>query len=307
MKRYVSLSLLIIILIIAFVLSIKMVKTNDMPGRKWSSPVYAAENNPKADDVDDEEDIDEDDVDIKKHGKQGDKDSEKKPVEYLPVDPNVKKLKLQAMDLAEKFTRILAQRSKLQPELAKLESNEAELRYLRLKYKIAYLKKRDELTKKYPGNKKLMDMLIRHDRVIRHIEDLIYQEEKIDCYHTIYERKFRAMEEYHWNILDNKHPLVAEYIEDRTWKENSGEIKELYGDIIRDYIRIIRENNEILKKTKQIIEEKKKREKIMREIVSEWKKLVKEVGNYFNSYTRRIQQNNIKRLLIVGKNRGMVY
>ncbi|MCD4785806.1 MAG: hypothetical protein K8T10_18460 [Candidatus Eremiobacteraeota bacterium] len=276
MKRAPSNYITITLMIIVFVFSIQTGKMADVSEGKPLSLVFVSDIPDKNDEVDE----DEDDRDTMVQGKSQKKGGEKKPVQYLPVDPNVKKLKLKAMDLARKFTKILAERSKLQPELAKLESNEAELRYLRLKYQIEYLKKRDQLMEKYPGNKKIMDMLRRHDGVISHINDLIFREEKIDCYHTIYERKHRAMEEYHWNILDNKHPLVAEYLQDRSWKKNKEEIKELYGDIVIDYIRIIKENTKILKKTKQIIKEKKKREKIMRKIVDEWKKLYDELKKY---------------------------
>ncbi len=217
----------------------------------------------------DDDPVDDDDMDKKP--------VRKNPVNYLPNDPDVKKLKLEAMALAEKFTKILAERTALQPELAELEKNEAELKHLRLKYQIQYFIKRDELTKKYWGKTDFMKLMIRQDEDMRHIEDLIAREEKIDCYHTIFERKHKAMEEYHWNLIDSKHDLIGEYLSGMDVKKNKAQFITLYSECIRDYQRIIDDNLVILKETKQIIGEKKEREVLLRQIVEEEKKLCSEL------------------------------
>lgn len=225
-----------------------------------------------AEDIDDDP-VDDDDVDMKKPGSQ----VRKNPINYLPDDPEVKKLKLQAMELAEKFTKILADRTAMQPQLAELEKNEAELKHLRLKYQIQYFIKRDELKQKYWGKPDFMKLMVRQDEDMRHIEDLIAREEKIDCYHTIFERKHKAMEEYHWNLIDSKHDLIGEYLSGMDVKKNKEQFITLYNECIRDYQRIIDDNLEIMKETKQIIEEKKKREVILRQIVEEEKRLYSEL------------------------------
>lgn len=195
------------------------------------------------------------------------------PKFYLPRHPEVKKFHLQAMELAEEFTRILAERSRLQPELGRLESEEANMRHLMLKYRLHYYKTRERIMAKNGKNPAIQKALMEQDRKLLHVDELIYREEKIDCLHTIYERKHRSMEEYHWKQIDDKHPLIAEYLQDRTWEKNSEEIKALYGEMISDYQRIIRENKEIMAKTKEIIEEKKNRVKILKLAVKELNEL----------------------------------
>lgn len=222
-------------------------------------------------DIDDDP-IDDDDMDMKKPGSPG----RKNPVNYLPDDPEVKKLKLQAMQLAEKFTKILADRTALQPQLAELEKNEAELKHLRLKFQIKYFILRDQLMQK-EKKPEIMKLLVRQDMEMMHIEDLIVREEKIDCYHTIFERKHKAMEEYHWSLIDNKHSLIGEYLADMDVKKNKAQFITLYNETIRDYQRIIDDNLEIMKETKEIIEAKKQREVIMKQIVEEEKKLCDEL------------------------------
>lgn len=206
------------------------------------------------------------------------KNPAKSPIHYLPRAPEVRKLKLEAMQLAEEFARILAERSALQPRLSQLEAEEARLRYLRLKYQVEYYKIREQVMEKYSGDKKINEMLKRHDAVLAHIDDLIAQEEKIDCYHTILERKHKAMEEYHWNVMDNKHPLIDEYLSDLDWKGHETEFKTLYGEVINDYKRIISENKIILKENMEIIKGKEKREGIMKEIIKELEGIRAEIG-----------------------------
>ena len=260
--------LLILALLILFLIS-PILTTALSTGEKapLNSTAYAQkapvdDDNPGDDDPDDMKD----DIGTKKN-----------PLKYLPDDPQVKKLKLQAMELAEKFTKILAERSALQPQLAKLEKNEADLKHLRLKYRLKYLKLRDKIQPEAAKNKKIRELLRMQDLEMIHIEYLIVREEKIDCYHTIFERKHRAMEEYHWNLIDNKHSLIGEYLLDLDIKKHKDQYITLYNETIRDYKRIIKENLEIMKETKEIIEAKKKREVILREIVEELKGLCKDI------------------------------
>jgi hypothetical protein len=204
------------------------------------------------------------------------------PRNYLPADPRVKKLKLQALILAEKFTKILAERSKLQPMLGEFESQEANLRHLTLKYRLEYYQMRDFLLGRAARDGKIKNLLKNQEVKLARIEDLIKQEEKIDCLHTIYERKHKALEEYHWSLMDNKHPLIEEYLQDLPYSGHEKEFESLYGEIIQDYTRIIEDNHTILKETKEIIEGKKKRQVLMQKAAEMMKSLVDETKPYFS-------------------------
>jgi len=260
---------LIIITIFLFLMFIPCTQNLKSPDYRTIRGIYAV------DKPDDDEPNDAPPVPSNHHQKG--KPGSGTPIDYLPRDPQVRKLKLRCMELAEKFTKLIALRAALQPTLANLEKNEAELRHQRLKYRLKYFKLREKFMQKYPQNPKIRDILIRHDAEIRHIDDLIAMEEKIDCYHTIFERKHRAMEEYHWNLIDNKHPLIAEYLSDLDIRKNKRRFITLYNEAIKDYKRIILENKEMLIKTKEIVRGKERREKIMKQVVEELKKLCLEL------------------------------
>ncbi|MCE1245758.1 MAG: hypothetical protein LWY06_03845 [Firmicutes bacterium] len=235
----------------------------------------------------DDDDIEEDDDDLKppakpgKPGKPGVKPvvQVKKAKVYLPAVPELKKMKLEALGLAEEFARLLSERAKLQPRLSELEANEAVLRYERLKYEVIFFKQRDAIAAKNPQDKTTLEKLAKQDAAYAHVEDLVVKEEKIDCYHTIIERRHKATEEYHWNLLDNKHSLIGEYLSDLPWKGHEEEFRKLYAEMIDDYKRIIEDNKKILSDLQTLIKEKEQREIIMRQAVEEMKKLCAENQN----------------------------
>lgn len=204
-------------------------------------------------------------------------DDDDGPKSYLPKHPEVKKMHLQAMALAEKFAQIVAQRAALQPQLGRLEKEDARLRHLRLKYQLQYLKLRDRFVKENGNGAKTEAFLKEQDRKLKQVRSLIKKEEKIDCYHTIFERKHKAMEEYHWRLIDEKHPLIAEYLRGMDYETNKGRFKTLYGEMINDYKRIIKENETILKETEEIIKAKQKRVKIMKSAVEMMKGILGEM------------------------------
>ena len=65
--------------------------------------------------------------------------------QYLPVDPRVKKMHLEAMTLAAENAKLMALRGALQPQLAALEMEEGHLRYLLLKNRLKYYRLRETL------------------------------------------------------------------------------------------------------------------------------------------------------------------
>ena len=120
-------------------------------------------------------------------------------------------------------------------------------------------------------------MLKKHDREIKKVDQLVIREEKIDCYHTIFERKHKAMEEYHWSLLDDKHSLIAEYLKGMNYKKSRNQFETLYGEVIADYRQIIAGNKVILAETKKIIPEKEKRIILLKEAVRIMKSLVRQM------------------------------
>jgi hypothetical protein len=119
--------------------------------------------------------------------------------------------------------------------------------------------------------------LAKQDAVFGRVQSLVEKEEKIDCYHTIVERRHKAMEEYHWNLIDNKHSLIGEYLSDLDWKGHEEEFRKLYAEMIDDYKRIIADNKLILSDLQTLVKEKEEREKIMQQAVNEMEKLCAEL------------------------------
>jgi hypothetical protein len=195
---------------------------------------------------------------------------------YIPTHPQVKKLHLQAMALAEEFAAVQAQRAALLPESALLEKEEAALRHQLLKYRLEYYRQRDLLAGEAGDRPQVIKALKDHDGRMEDIEELVMREEKIDCYHTIFERKHKAMEEYHWSLIDGKHPLIREYLKGLDWERHGEEFGTLYGEMIADYRRMIDENRLIIKETKEITGGRKERAAILRSAVKEMKALAED-------------------------------
>lgn len=225
------------------------------------------------DDLDDLDDLDDMDDCENCNNIQG-----KNPAFVFPRHPEMRKLHFKALELAEEYAKILSERSQLQPELGSLEKDEARLRYLMLKYRFEYMREKDRLINE-KGLENAEKMLKNHKERLMIIDQLIAAEEKIDCLHTIYEKKHRALEEYHWSMLDGKHPLIDEYLQGLIWEKHKEEYETLYNEIYEDYQKMIADNKEMLKRTKINIEEKKERIVLLNRIVNILTELCKEMEN----------------------------